>query len=32
VTKHEAEVVNRILDEWDPIGVYDLDDRPPPGE
>jgi hypothetical protein len=30
VTKHEAEVVNRIFDEWDPIGVY-VDDGPPPG-
>lgn len=29
----EASELSRLLDEWDPIGVYDsTDDTPPPGE
>jgi hypothetical protein len=32
VTEHDARVVSRMLDEWDPIGVYEGDGGPPPGE
>jgi len=31
--KHQQRAVSRLLDtEWDPIGVYDDDDAPIPGE
>jgi hypothetical protein len=32
VTEDDAQVVSRMLDEWDPIGVYEGDGGPPPGE